>query len=153
MKNSIALLIILASLIFINKAQAQTAEKEAIEAIRDAQLSADIASLSGTAEGLYRGCKVDHDVRNRKDNTDPELTLSLELMEQCINFIEGAAAVTFWEVKILRGCSNKMPLSRNQIIDGIVALVKKDPLLIGAGKKREWLLRAALLDLSGCNDG
>ena len=131
-------------------ALAQDSDAEAAQAAAEAQRAADLAALVGTAEGLYRGCKTAQEWRHGERPSESDLSLALDLMSDCTNFVEGAAAVTFSEVKFLSTCSTTKPLDPDEIIDEIVSIVKRDPVKIGTGQKREWLLRFAMFNLTGC---
>ena len=145
-----ALVVIFLLLASSSLAIAQDSAAEAAEAAAEAQRAADFAALAGTAEGLYRGCKTAQEWRRSERPSDSDLSLALELMNDCENFVAGAAAVTFSEVKFLSTCSTKKILDPDAIIDEIVSVVKRDPLKIGSGQRREWLLRLAMFNLAGC---
>jgi len=131
-------------------ALARDSAVSAAQAAADAQRAADLASLAGTAEGLYRGCKTAQEWRRSERPSESDLPLAFDLMSDCTNFVEGAAAVTFLEVKFLSACSTTRLLGPDEIIDEIVSIVKHDPVRIGRGQKREWLLRLAMFNLAGC---
>ena len=146
-----ALLVLLCNLVAGHPAAlAQDAATEAATASSEAQRAVDLAVLTGTAEGLYRGCKVAQEWRRNERFSESDIALAIDLMSDCTNFVEGATALTFFEVKILSTCSITSPMDTDQIIDEIVSVVKRDPVKIGVGQKREWLLRLAMFNLAGC---
>ena len=135
---------------------AQSPAADAADAAFDAQLAATQATLAGTAEGLYRGCKSSRELRSGRPS-EPNLVLAFDLASECEVFAQGVAATVAITHPFSFGgnCSINGPVEPDQLIDSIVQVVDSNPLLIGSTSSRQLLTFQALKLVSQCqaNEG
>lgn len=115
-----------------NSAAQDDSAADAAIAANEAQRSATMAALTGTAEGLYRGCKASYELRTGH-RSEPDLVLALDLASQCEAFAKGVAATTTLSHPLLLagGCRINDAIEPRLFVDAVVYVVKTDPLLIG----------------------
>ncbi|MBB3833199.1 hypothetical protein FHR55_001365 [Xanthomonas arboricola] len=125
---------------------------EATEAAREAQQAATKAALTGTAEGLYRGCKASLELRTGRPS-EPDLVLALDLAGECEAFSHGVAAVAglFQSLTLADNCRISGPIESSAFIGAVVRVVQSNPLLIGQTTTRDSLTFHALRSLAHCS--
>ena len=142
-------LIFLAS--FTSFAQDREIIEETESAMADAQRAATMARLTGSAEGLYRGCKSSVELRSGRPS-EPDLSIAFNLASECNAFAAGVAAATALSdpYLVIGHCKLTTTIQARNFIDAVVKVVQLDPLLIGQTTTQKSLTLEALMLLSKC---